>query len=197
MWVHEGFCTYSEALYVECLYGYDQMISYISNQKKKVRNNKPIIGPYDVNKSGSTDMYYKGSLMLHTLRSLIQDDVLWFRMLKDITNHFRHQTIDGQDIIDFINNYTNTDFTSFFKQYLNNKDLPQFQYKLQKEGKNYTIIYRWEAIKDFDMPVLINLGYSEIWIYPENEWKESDIGSFDKKNFSVRDDLLFIDIKKM
>ena len=34
MWIHEGFCTYSEVLYVECLYGYDKMLEYVNNQKK-------------------------------------------------------------------------------------------------------------------------------------------------------------------
>ena len=29
MWVHEGFCTYSEALFVECYYGYEKMLSYL------------------------------------------------------------------------------------------------------------------------------------------------------------------------
>ena len=41
MWVHEGFCTYSEALYVECIYGYDEMIKYVNNQKRFIRNNSP------------------------------------------------------------------------------------------------------------------------------------------------------------
>ena len=49
MWVHEGFCTYSEVLYVECMYGYDAMLSYVNNQKRSVRNDKPVIGPYHVN----------------------------------------------------------------------------------------------------------------------------------------------------
>ena len=197
MWVHEGFCTYSEVLYVECHYGYEEMLSYVNNQKNKVRNNKPIIGTFNVNNKGSSDMYFKGSLMLHTLRNYINDDVLWFRMLKDMTNYFKLQVVDGKDIISYINNYTNRDFTVFFEQYLNNKDLPQLQYKLQKNGKNYTIIYRWEAIDEFKMPVLINIGYLDILIYPSNEWKELDLGSFDKNKFKIRDDLFFIDVKKM
>ena len=56
MWIHEGFCTYSEVLYVECMYGYQKMIEYIQNQKRFVRNDKPIVGPYGVNKKGSSDM---------------------------------------------------------------------------------------------------------------------------------------------
>ena len=196
MWVHEGFCTYSEVLYVECMYGYDAMLSYVSNQKGSVRNDKPIIGPYHVNAEGSSDMYNKGSLMLHTLRSLIEDDDLWFEMIKGIANDFKHETVDGQEIINYINEKSGKDFTVFFNQYLNNKEIPEFQYNLQKEGRNYTLVYRWDAISEFDMPILINTGIKDFWIYPNSEWKELDLGGFDNHDFKVRDDLFFIDVKK-
>jgi aminopeptidase N len=196
MWVHEGFCTYAEVLYVECMHGYDAMLSYVNNQKRSVRNDKPVIGPYHVNKAGSSDMYFKGSLMLHTLRSLIEDDVLWFEIIKGIANEFKHQTIDGQAIISYINEKSGKDFTDFFNQYLNNKEIPEFQYKFQKEGRNTTLLYRWEATPNFDMPILINTGSKDFWIYPNMEWKEQDLGSFDKYDFKVRNDLFFIDIKK-
>ena len=196
MWVHEGFCTYSEVLYVECMYGYDAMLSYVSNQKGSVRNDKPIIGPYHVNAEGSSDMYNKGSLMLHTLRSLIEDDDLWFEMIKGIANDFKHETVDGQEIINYINEKSGKDFTVFFNQYLNNKEIPEFQYNLQKEGRNYTLVYRWDAIPEFDMPILINTGIKDFWIYPNSEWKELDLGGFDNHDFKVRDDLFFIDVKK-
>ena len=29
-----------------------------------------------------------------------------------------------------------------FKQYLEDKNIPELQYKLQKQGKNYTLLYR-------------------------------------------------------
>jgi aminopeptidase N len=196
MWVHEGFCTYSEVLYVECMYGYDAMLSYVNNQKRSVRNDKPVIGHYHVNKGGSSDMYFKGSLMLHTLRNLIEDDELWFEIVKGIANYFKHQTIDGQEIINYINVKSGKDFTDFFNQYLKNKEIPTFQYSLEKEGRNYTLIYRWEALPEFDMPILINTGSEDFWIYPSAEWKEQDLGGFDKHDFRVRDDLFFIDIKK-
>ena len=196
MWVHEGFCTYSEVLYVECMYGYDAMLSYVNNQKRSVRNDKPVIGPYHVNTEGSSDMYNKGSLMLHTLRSLIEDDELWFEMIKGIANDFKHETVDGQEIINYINKKSGKDFTDFFNQYLKNKEIPVFQYKLHQEGRNITLLYRWKAIPEFDMPILINTGSEDFWIYPNAEWKEQDLGGFDKHDFKVRDDLFFIDIKK-
>ena len=196
MWVHEGFCTYSEVLYVECMYGYDAMLSYINSKKESVRNDKPVIGPYHVNVEGSSDMYNKGSLMLHTLRSLIDDDEMWFEIIKGIANDFKYKTVDGQEIINYINEKSGKDFTYFFNQYLKNKEIPNFQYNLQKEGRNYTLVYRWEAITEFDMPILINTGNNDFWIYPNIVWKELDLGSFDIYDFKVRDDLFFIDIKK-
>ena len=196
MWVHEGFCTYSEVLYVECMYGYDAMLSYINSKKESVRNDKPVIGPYHVNVEGSSDMYNKGSLMLHTLRSLIDDDEMWFEIIKGIANDFKYKIVDGQQIINYIIEKSEIDLTYFFNQYLKNKETPEFQYNLQKEGRNYTLVYKWNAIPEFDMPILINTGLKDFWIYPNFEWQELYLGSFDNHDFKVRDDLFFIDIKK-
>jgi len=196
MWVHEGFCTYSEALYVECMYGYDAMLSYVDNQKSSVKNDKPVIGPYHVNQAGGIDMYFKGSLMLHTLRTLIEDDNLWFKIIMGISNDFKYKTLDGKDIIDYINQATERDFSYFFNQYLNYKDIPEFEYNIETEGLNSTLVFRWNAIEDFEMPLLINIGQEDFWIYPNTTFKEVNLGNFDRSNFKIRDDLFYIDIKK-
>ena len=196
MWVHESFCTYSEALYVECMYGYDNMLSYINNQKRGVRNDKPIIGPYHVNTPGSSDMYLKGSLMLNTLRTLIGEDRLWFDIIMGISSDFQYQTIDSQDIIDYINNKSGKDFSIFFDQYLKQKDIPEFEYSLERQGKDITLICRWKAIDNFDMPLLVNTGKDDFWIYPSVDIKEIKLGSFDEYDFQIRDDLFYINIKK-
>ena len=118
MWIQEGFCTYSEALYVECMFGYDGMIKYVKNQMSSVRNHKPIVGIPNVHKKGSSDMYAKGSAILHTIRSLIDNDSLWFDLLKSMANEFKYQTVDGRDILNFINKKSGYDFDNFYEQYL-------------------------------------------------------------------------------
>tara|TARA_B100000900_G_scaffold137229_2_gene116203 strand:- start:910 stop:2559 length:1650 start_codon:yes stop_codon:yes gene_type:complete len=197
MWIHEGFCTYSEVIYVECMYGYETMLEYVNNQKRFVRNDKPIVGPYNVNKKGSNDMYQKGSLMLHTLRNLINDDELWFSILKGISIDFKYKVLDGKDIIEYINRKVDFNLSLFFNQYLFNSKIPILEYKIQKEGREYVLLYRWNAIKDFDMKLLINDGEKNIWISPNSEWKEYTIGNIDIKNFSIRDDLFYVDTKKV
>ena len=197
MWIHEGFCTYSEALYVECLYGYDQMLEYVNNQKQFIRNSSPIVGHYHVNDIGSGDMYHKGSVMLHTLRTLIENDELWFELIKEISEKFKYETLDAQEIMNYIMERTAYDLTDFFNQYLNHEKLPEFQYKLVKEGRNTTLVYRWESIEKFDMPILVNSGNKDFWIYPDLEWKEMSLGKIDRTEFKVRKDLFLIDIKKV
>lgn len=197
MWIHEGFCTYSEVLYVECIYGYDIMLKYVNNQKRSVRNDKPIIGPYNVNKKGSNDMYQKGSLMLHTLRSLIDNDSLWFSIIKGISEEFKYKIVDGIEIINYINEKVDLDLYYFFKQYLNNADIPIFEYKIQKNGRGSTLLYRWNAINDFNMNIKVNIGQKDLWLSPDSEWKEYGLGNNDIKSFKVRDDLFYVNVKKI
>ena len=197
MWIHEGFCTYSEVLYVECIYGYDIMLKYVNNQKRSVRNDKPIIGPYNVNKKGSNDMYQKGSLMLHTLRNLIDNDSLWFSIIKGISEEFKYKIVDGIEIINYINEKVDLDLYYFFKQYLNNADIPIFEYKIQKNGRGSTLLYRWNAINDFNMNIKVNIGQKDLWLSPDSEWKEYGLGNNDIKSFNVRDDLFYVNVKKI
>mgnify|MGYP000554096240 FL=1 len=49
LWLHEAFCTYSEALYVEYYLGKEMAIEYVNEQKQKITNEKPIAGLYNVN----------------------------------------------------------------------------------------------------------------------------------------------------
>ena len=90
----------------------------------------------------------------------------------------------------------NTFITYFFNQYLKHKELPEFQYKLHQKGRNLTLLYRWEAITSFEIPILINTGGKDFWIYPHEQWQELDLGNFDRHDFKIRDDLFFIDVKK-
>ena len=45
MWVHEGFTNYSETLFVETQYRKEAADEYTQGLRKKIQNDKPIIGP--------------------------------------------------------------------------------------------------------------------------------------------------------
>ncbi|MCF8257494.1 MAG: M1 family metallopeptidase [Flavobacteriales bacterium] len=156
MWVHESFCTYAESVFVEAMYGYDRMVEYLLYQKHFITDRSPIVGVYGMNHKGnSTDMYYKGSWMLHTLRSVVNDDVRFKAMLKAIATEFRHSTVDGADIIAFVSTYLGSDLAPFFHQYLNHADLPVLEHRWAK-GE---LQLKWNSPeKGFAMPMELSLG---------------------------------------
>ncbi|POY38933.1 peptidase M1 [Solitalea longa] len=191
MWIHEGFTNYSEALYVECEFGYADYLAYENGYKHKVANDKPIIGPYGVNEEGSGDMYYKGGLMLHTIRSIVGDDI-FFDILKGIQTKFKQQTVTTEDIIDFINKKSGRDLTKVFYQYLKYTHIPLLELK----EENGDLLYRWKAdVAGFDMPIKIAQAANN-WqfIYPTTSWQR--LSATRLSEIKVAEDLFYIDIKK-
>src|SRR5678816_198391 len=55
LWVHEGFTTYSETLFTECQSGKEAANEYNIGLRRLIKNDRPIIGKYDLNKEGSKD----------------------------------------------------------------------------------------------------------------------------------------------
>ena len=74
MWIHEGWATYMEGLYVEYRWGTTTRIKYLNGLKPKIKNQRPIVTERGVNGDPPEDQYFKGALMLNTLRCVINDD---------------------------------------------------------------------------------------------------------------------------
>lgn len=154
MWIHEGFCTYSEALYVECMNGADTALMYCNSWKRKVKNDIPIIGHYGVNNEGSGDMYYKGALMLHTLRGLVNNDELWFQTIKDIQRDFRVKNTTTDELVAYMNSKLGKDYTAVFNQYLRKQKPPVINYSATQNGRDVELTIKWEGVdSDFKMPL--------------------------------------------
>jgi len=151
-WIHEGFTDYSESLFVEAYYGKQAGQEYVHGCRADILNDSPIIGPYNVNKEGSEDMYYKGAVLLNMLRTIINDDEKWRGILRGLNETFYHQTVTLNDITDYVSKKSGHDFSSVFDQYLHYTSLPVLEF-IQKNGKLYC---RWTGcVKNFNMPVKI------------------------------------------
>jgi aminopeptidase N len=168
MWIHESFTTYSEAVFVECEFGYEKSMQYINGQRKMVGNQKPIIGQFGVNfKTGNSDVYYKGALMLNTLRHSIGDDGKWWAMLRKYTETHRHQIIETKDVVAFFSKESGTDLTPFFDQYLNYTNLPVLELRIVKEN----LQARWKTdVLNFQLPIENQIGPKNIRTIVTNEW---------------------------
>ena len=191
-WIHEGWATYAECVYVEGMFGKEDAIKYTNGYKTKVRNRQPIITAHGVNQNPSQDQYFKGALFLNTLRSVVNDDAKWWKLMRDYCAHFKYQNIMTEDLVRFFNEQLHMNLTPIFDQYLRRAALPVLELKFG-DGE---VSYRWKAdIKEFAMP--IKVGSKSNWqrIQPTTEWKtmKSDLK---KDNFEVATDQYYVDVAK-
>ncbi len=194
-WIHEGWGTYAEVVYVEYMFGYDDAIKYINGYKSKVRNRQPIIGPVGVNYSPPQDMYFKGALFLNTLRSVVDNDARWWKMVRDFYGRFKYRDITTEDVVGFFNAQTGKNLGPIFDQYLRHTEIPTLELKFQEADG--TVAYRWKADeKDFAMPV--KAGKKGQWqtLTPTTEWQTMK-SALRGGEFEVATDLFYINVSKV
>ena len=183
MWIHESFTAYSENLFLDYHFGTEASNAYVTGTRKNIQNDKPIIGNYNVNNSGSSDMYYKGANMLHTLRQIIDNDKKWRSILVGLNKDFYHQTVTTLQIENYIDKYFEIDLKPFFNQYLRTIKIPTLDYKLE----NNNLLYKWSNVVDgFSIPIKVFINSSSQWIRPTSRWKkllsDKKINSFSVDN---------------
>lgn len=195
MWVHEGFTTYSEALFTESTQGKKAGEEYLIGLRKGISNRSPIIGPYNVNEEGSPDMYPKGASLIHNIRQLINNDEKFRSILRGINKTFYHKTTTTQEIEAYIAKQSGLKLDKVFDQYLRYSKIPVLEYKIT----NGTLSYRWITdVTGFDMPVRVTLKANQYTlIKPTNDWKTIKVdASINADNFKA-DPNFYINVKKV
>ena len=163
VWLHEGFAMYSEVLYVEDQLGYPMSIHYLLELRRGIQNRRAIVGPRGEYYWGFEDAYNKGAWILHTLRSVLDDDAMFFGILKGFQQEFAAQIVCTEDLVEYINNATVKDFTPFFDQYIFDRRPPTLEYSLTKDK----LLYRYTGIlPEFSMPVNVLVNKDEVRLQP-------------------------------
>lgn len=194
MWIHEGWATYLESLYVEYMYGKNDALKYLNAYKSKVRNRQPIVQQRGINREPPQDQYFKGALFINTLRSIVDDDKRWFALIHDMYQHFKYKTILTEDMVGYFNEKTGMNLTPVFDEYLRHTDLPTLELKFDEAQG--TVGYRWKAAEPaFAMPV--KAGDKSHWqtLHPTGEWQEMKT-PLKKEEFAVATDLYYIDVSR-
>jgi aminopeptidase N len=200
-WIHESFTTYMEALYVECAYNYEEAVAYLMTQRPFINNSQPIVGPLNVNFEGwtSSDQYYKGAWMLHTLRHAINDDEMWFDLLRSFYNRFALSNITTQDFIGFVNQCLKKDFTPILEQYLYYPNIPTLEFRVKAQGKQKVKLeYRWLSdVADFNMPILVGKKGAYQMIYPTKDWKQIVLTNVKIADFKIATELFYVNTSQV
>jgi hypothetical protein len=197
LWIHEAFATYAEIMMIEEKYGNVEVGVMLSDQRNSIIGEEPVVGISDVNHIhyNISDMYTKGSLMLHTLRKVIDDDNKWKRLLIDIQNHFRFRTTNTTDFISYINSNLKKDYSWFFQRYLFSTSLPSLTVSLHETERNLIVKYKWENVRDFPMRVKITKKVDEFeWISPTSQWQTIILKNMTLDDFEVDEENFLINV---
>ena len=194
MWIHEGWTTYLESLYVEYRFGRDEALRYVNAYKSKVRNREPVITQRGIHRTPSQDMYFKGALFLNTLRSVVDDDERWWWLIRDVFQHFKYQNILTEELVRYVNAELGQDLTPIFDQYLRRVDLPVFEMAFDEaEG---TMAYRWRADeRAFAMPIKVGTAGRWQTLRPTTDWQTMKT-TLTKGTVDVATDLYYVVVVK-
>lgn len=176
VWIHEGFQSFMDTLYVEKTVDKEAYFKAMKNRYKNLLNIRAVAPrepqtsfemsylPPDY-KKGNEDDYSKGALFLNTLRYLIGDEA-FFRSLRrmtypdplmeKVTNGKQTRFATTDDFLRIAEKESGKKLGWLFEVYLRQPALP----KLIGEAKDNQLILRWETPNSlpFPMPVEVKLG---------------------------------------
>ncbi|MVN90214.1 M1 family metallopeptidase [Mucilaginibacter aquatilis] len=183
MWLHESFTNYSESLFIETYSGKQAGLEYLKGLRKIIQNDIPIIGPYNVNKEGSGDMYPKGANMLGLIRTLVNNDDKWRAILRGLNKTFYHQTVTTAQIENYMSKEAGINLSPVFDQYLRYKDIPTLDLKFEN-GKIYA---KWTTdVKNFNVPVKLGKKGGELYFVKlNNEYAPVNFPGLTKDNLEI------------
>ena len=190
-WIHEGFTTYMETIYTECVSGKEAAEKYVIGQRKIITNREPMIGAYGVNNGAPGDIYDKGASLIHTIRTIMDDDVLFFEMIREMNKKYYHSQVSSAEIESFMIKKSGLDLSSVFDQYLRKSNIPVLEYT----SENGVMTVRWTKVVDnFKMPVrAIMKDGSAKWI----KVTEQPVSLRLKGEFDRWDENVYCEVKKI
>ncbi|HXH17285.1 MAG TPA: M1 family metallopeptidase [Sphingomonas sp.] len=170
-WLHEGYATYMQPLYGQWREGRARYAAMMQTERTSIMNLKPITQQrvtteeevYELDKGGAgQDIYYKGSWMLHTLRSLIGDKAFF-----DVTRlavygradpkpgNFTPRFGSTKEYEGLVRQVTGKDYRWFFDVYLRQAALPELVET--RTGNTLALAWKVPGNRPFPLPVQVQV----------------------------------------
>lgn len=171
-WIHEGLCTYMQALYAEEREGAMAYDHALYENRRKIKNEHAMVpGPnattQQMEKDLGNEVYMKGAWIVHMLRYLAgRDHMMTILRRFAYPDPASERATDGSacrlvstaDFVRTANDISGHDLSWFFNLYLNQPKLP----KLISTIEGDKLVLRWETPEGypFPMPLEVEVGGS-------------------------------------
>lgn len=128
-WLHEGFATYAEGVYVEKTQGAERAEAFFAEKRACVSES----GSLDQGEGRTSrdvytpDVYCRGASVLHTLRQFVDDDAAWWRTLRDFNLELRYENATPADLRAVLERDTGRSWERFFDEWVRGSGYPRVE----------------------------------------------------------------------
>jgi len=163
IWLHEGFATYSESLYVLATLGEKRYLEYMNLLRRRVTNQAPVVRKGDLTayEAITSDAYAKGAWVLHMLRFLVGEEaffeIVWRFADGDRPTACRFATTD--DFTRLVDEVSGLELGWFWERYLYAAPLPEWRMHRTSIDGGDRIELEWDD-PGFEMPLPVRVGNS-------------------------------------
>jgi len=149
MYINEGFASYNQSLFNECVYGpVKYMSKVLDNHDNSLHNahladkgfqtlsNVPLAYTY------GDHSYNKGADLVYNLRTYMGDS-LFFAGMKYVLQQRTYKSMNSYEFDTLLTNFTGFNTNNFFTNWINNPGWPHFSIdSMQVNGSNATVFVR-------------------------------------------------------
>jgi aminopeptidase N len=178
VWIHEGFATYLEALFVERMSGTTRYKTYMAGMKGSIQNQRPVAPDTPTSAAvmfSSNDVYYKGAWILHTLRHYVGDPMFFtlFRKwaypdpaMESVTDGRQCRLATTNEFLQIAEQITGKKLDWFFDVYLRQSKGPVLSYN--KTGTILKLQWSVPNSRPFYLPVDVRIGSRIVTVDMQN-----------------------------
>lgn len=163
-WLHEGFATYAEALYVLDTRGEQQYLDYMTRTRRRTRNRVPVVQGRDLTamKAYTGDIYAKGACVLHTLKWLIGDEPFFAALRRFATDDaYAYRLVATADFERLVDSVAGREFPWFWQRYLYRAELPRWTLaRTPAAAGRETVTLAWDD-PAFELPLPVAVAGEE------------------------------------
>src|SRR5215831_1319232 len=167
-WIHEGICTFGDALAQRELGGEEAYNAFFQNNSLHFENKVPIVQGKDIDEESAyvNDIYSKGAFFMHTLRYVMGDSIFFPALKQFVTDpaYTYDHLVTTDDVEQFFSKKAGINLQPLFNLYLRTTDkleihvkrIPDKQDKTSsKPGRTYQV-----SLANIDMTLPLQITTS-------------------------------------
>ena len=181
IWLSEGFATYFAAMYMEDVYGHEEMKKIMADNRQTVLSRAPntAVVPKEIPNLMyllNANSYQKGGWVLHMLRGQLGDS-LFQAGVRAYYDKYKHSNATTDDFRRVLEESSGQELEQFFQQWLHRAGNPMLTLRWEYDGarkKAICIFNQTQSGKEFSFPLKLHFLDKDGELIQEEICKISD-----------------------